>query len=224
MNQMLLRATTRAARCITCILCFVLVSFLAGCARKTSVQLGSKGMTPGWKINILQVSEPAQAMVLQNDPMVGAATGLPRGPSEDGKKWLVVKVQITPPEKPKSTPTPSPSSGGVRGGVQIIGAPDESEPYGPAAVLTLKKIQLVSPEGSSYSAEALATGGKWNDNQGGQLDEFAVPSMGFTLKDASGRMQIAYETGTLAFYNPGTQELTVLFAVPKSASTLDLLF
>jgi hypothetical protein len=194
-----------------------------GCARRTSVQLATQNMSPGWKLQIVEISEPSEAMVLRKDPMVGVPIGALSKPLEDDKKWLVVKLQITPPVRPKAEPTPSPTAG-VPGGVPSLSSSQPTQgPLEAVAALKFAEIQLVSPNGETYSPEAISTGGKFKDNKGGEIEEFLDPKNSEqTFKDSSGRLLMLYQVGSLAFFRSEPQQLSLLFAVPGRASSLSL--
>ena len=195
----------------------------AGCARRTSVELATQNMSPGWKLQIIEISEPSEAMVLRKDPMVGVPIGAPSKPLEDDKKWLVVKLQVTPPVRPKPESTPSPTTG-VPGGVPSVSSSQPTEgPLEAVAALTFADIQLVSPNGETYSPEAIGTGGKFKDNKGGEIEEFLDPkNSDQTFKDSSGRLLMLYQVGSLAFFRSEPQQLSLLFAVPRRASSLSI--
>lgn len=198
-----------------------LLVLLAGCAQKTSVQLATEKTSPGWKVQIVQVSEPGEAMVLRRDPGIGVPIGIPAPPPEKDKKWLVVKVNLTPPSAaPK--PSPTPHSSGSPGGVIMMGSqPSEEEEERPA--LRLAGIQLVSSHGEEYPVEAVSTGAMWKGTDQKEVGEFVDPKNSEPVfKDASGGLLMAYQNGWLTFFRRDSQEIVFLFAVPTGAPNLSL--
>jgi hypothetical protein len=216
--------TDNETRAIFGVCALILLLLLSGCARKTSIQLATEKMSPGWNVQIIEVSEPELAMVLQHEPMIGPPMGVPRKPFDENMKWLVIKLKVTPAQL-KAEPTPTPSNSGVPGGVPTLGGPEAETSTGPTVVAVKKfaNIQLISSSGEAYSAEALATGGRWKDNNGSEMQEFLDPKDSQDVfKNASGEIQMALSSGMLEFYKPGPQELVLLFAVPKRAPSLSL--
>lgn len=162
----------------------------AGCGRRTAVELAGDRVPRGWTVQIVDVAEPDSVIVLRRDMTLGTVARIPGPPDESDKKWVVVKLTVTPP------------------------APDDAR--------EILAIGLLNPGGDGYSAEAIGNGATGRAN-GAELPEFVYrfdnPQV---LKDASGRMALLIESGFVKFPNAGPQEMSVLFAVPKSAASLKL--
>lgn len=177
------------------------MALFTGCSHKTTVNVATERLSPGWKVELLESSEPAEAVVMNHNPMQ-VSIPVPRPPSDANQKWIVVKMRVTSPPRPSDKTFWPPG---------VVGA------------LGFSKITLLSAKGDSYGAEALATGSKWKDEKGNESPEFLQPGMsGVTIKDASGQRQFVVENGAVWFYDSEPKELLLLFAVPKRIDAVSL--
>ena len=179
----------------------IAMALLAGCSHKTAVNVATEKLSPGWKVELLEASEPAEVVVMSQNPME-VSVPVPRPPLDAAQKWIVVRIKVTSPPRPSDK---------------------TFWPEGVVGAVKFSKIVLLSAKGDSYGAEALATGSKWKDNKGNESPEFLQPGMsGVTIKDASGRRQFIVDNGAVWFYDSEPKELQLLFAVPKRIDLVSL--
>src|SRR6185295_5591345 len=109
---------------------FLVVLILAGCSRKTAVSVATDKLSPGWNVELLEASEPAEAVVMSQNPRE-ISVPVPRPPSDTTKKWILVRIRVASPPPPNDK---------------------TFWPEGVVGALDFSKIILLSANGDSYGA------------------------------------------------------------------------
>jgi len=206
-----------------------LVALLAGCNQRTQTQIAVGQLLPHWNVQILEVSEPEEVMIISDQSSGMPAFILPEKPSEKNRKWLVLKIKITPPAQPKAesrAEVPGRQQEGIPGGEPGIEGGEGQPSRNPVGVLTFAEIRLTGSSSDKYAVEALSTGKMWEKElASGELREFLRPAYKqYAFEDASGRLEMFLNYGRLSFYRSEGQELGLLFPIPKGARNLLLQF